>query len=105
MNIKLNRYETIYILRPDIKEETNLALAKKYKSLIQQHGGQNIIIQHRGRRHLSYNIRQYYDGVYVQINYEGNGSIVKSLEKSMRFNEYTMRYITIKQKLVQYTHI
>lgn len=94
----LNKYETIYILKPDIKENTNLHLANQYKLLIQKNGGQNILIQHRGRRHLSYNIAHYYDGIYVQVNYEGNGYLVNIFEKSMKFNDNIIRYLTIKQK-------
>jgi len=94
----LNTYETIYILKPDVTEDTNLALVHKYKTLIKKNGGQNIFIQHRGRRHLSYNITHYYDGIYVQMNFEGNGNLIKLLEKSMRFNDYIVRYLTIKQK-------
>ena len=96
--MNLNNYETIYILKPDVTEEKNLSLISEYKMLIRQHGGHNIFIQHRGRRHLSYNISSYYDGIYIQMNYEGNGIIVKKLEKSMRFNSNIIRYLTIKQK-------
>lgn len=94
----LNKYETIYILKPDTKEDTNLDLVKRYKLLIQKNGGQNILIQHRGRRHLNYNIAHYYDGIYIQVNYEGNGYLVKMLEKSMKFNNNIIRYLTIRQK-------
>jgi len=41
------------------------------------------------------NIR--YDGIYVQMNFEGNGELVNLLEKSMRFNDNIVRYLTIKQ--------
>lgn len=94
----LNKYETIYILKPDIKENINLDLVNQYKLLIQKNGGQNILTQHRGRRHLNYNIDHYYDGIYVQVNYEGNGYLVNMLEKSMKFNNNIIRYLTVKQK-------
>nr|QVY58423.1 30S ribosomal protein S6 [Kappaphycus striatus] len=96
--MKLNYYETIYILKPDISEDKNLNLVNEYKKLIKQKGGKNIFIQHRGRRHLNYNIIHYYDGIYVQMNYEGNGNIVKNLENSMKFNNNILRYLTIKQR-------
>ena len=92
----LNTYETIYILRPDVTDENNLSLINFYKKLIKESGGQNILVQHRGRRHLSYNITHYYDGIYVQMNYQANGKLVKILEKSMRFNNNIVRYLTIK---------
>lgn len=96
----LNHYETIYILKPDVIDETNLFLVNFYKTLIKQYGGQNLIIQHRGRRHLNYNITHYYDGIYVQMNYCGNGKLIERLEKSMRLNENIIRYLTIKQNFV-----
>jgi small subunit ribosomal protein S6 len=93
----LDTYETVYILKPDVTEDNNLSLVQKYKTLIKKHGGKNIFIQHRGRRHLSYNINHYYDGIYVQMNFEGNGDLVNTLEKSMKFNDKIIRYLTIKQ--------
>nr|YP_010903975.1 ribosomal protein S6 [Caulacanthus ustulatus]WCH57226.1 ribosomal protein S6 [Caulacanthus ustulatus] len=95
--MKLNTYETIYILKPDINEENNLNLVNEYKNQIMSCGGKNIFIQHRGRRHLSYNINNYYDGIYIQMNYEGSSKIIQKLEKSMRLDINVMRYLTIKQ--------
>ena len=92
----LTSYEMIYILKPDVTEATNLSLVKYYRNLIRESGGQNILIQHRGRRHLSYNVSHYYDGIYVQVNYEGNGQLVKVLEKHMRLNDNVLRYLTLK---------
>lgn len=93
----LNSYEMFYILKPDVTEAINLNLINYYRSLIQERGGQNISVQHRGRRHLSYNISHYYDGLYVQLNYDGNGDLVKVLEKHMRLNENILRYLTLKR--------
>lgn len=101
----LNSYETIYILKPDVTEDKNLALVNEYKSLIKANGGQNVFVQHRGRRHLSYNITHYYDGIYVQVNYEGNGLLVQILERSMRFNDSIIRYLTVKQNIMQSINI
>ena len=92
----LNTYETVYILKPDVTDSTNLSLVNYYKRLLKQKGATNILVQHRGRRHLSYNIVHYYDGIYVQMNYQANGYLVKFMEKSMRFNDNILRYFTIK---------
>lgn len=96
----LNIYEVIYILKPDLTEEKNLQLVQKYKDIIKSNGGGNIFVQHRGRRHLSYNICHYYDGIYVQLNFAGNGHLLSLLEKSMKFNECIVRYFTLKKNVV-----
>nr|QCI08781.1 ribosomal protein S6 [Sphondylothamnion multifidum] len=101
----LNSYETIYILKPDVTDDMNLSLVNYYKTLIKQNGGQNIFVQHRGRRHLSYNITHYYDGIYVQMNYRGNGHLVNVIEKSMRLNENIVRYLTVKQNILTHVNI
>ena len=92
----LNSYEMVYVLKPNVAETVNLNLVNHYTALIRKNGGQNVLVQHLGRRHLSYNILHYYDGIYVQINYEGNGHLVKILERSMRLNESILRYLTLK---------
>nr|YP_009395315.1 ribosomal protein S6 [Polysiphonia infestans]ARW64295.1 ribosomal protein S6 [Polysiphonia infestans] len=92
----LNSYETIYVLKPDVTESLNLSFVNHYKTLLKEKGADDIVVQHRGRRHLSYKIAQYYDGIYVQMNYKANGTLVLFLEKSMRFNQNIIRYLTIK---------
>lgn len=97
----LNSYETIYVLKPDVTDTVNLSLVNYYKSLLKEKGARNIVVQHRGRRHLSYNISHYYDGIYVQMNYHGNGKLVTFLEKSMGLNDNIMRYLTVQQDIIQ----
>ncbi len=95
----LNNYETIYILKPDVTEDINLSLVNYYKILLKEQGAMNITVQHRGRRHLSYNIIHYYDGIYVQMNYQANGKLVRMLEQSMKMNESIIRCLTVKQNI------
>nr|YP_009314015.1 Ribosomal protein S6 [Izziella formosana]SCW22269.1 Ribosomal protein S6 [Izziella formosana] len=96
----LNTYEIVYILRPNTTEKVNLEIVSEYKNLIKKNGGYDICVQHRGRRHLSYNIKQYYDAIYVQMTFKGNGQMIGMIEKSMKFNEYIIRYLTTRQDKV-----
>ena len=92
-------YETMYILRPDLGEEQVEQAINKYQSLLQEQGGQKIEIQHRGKRRLAYEINKQRDGIYVQMNYQGPGSVVAPLERAMRLSEEVIRYLTIKQEV------
>nr|YP_010170900.1 ribosomal protein S6 [Chondria tumulosa]QSD57041.1 ribosomal protein S6 [Chondria tumulosa] len=96
----LNSYETIYILKPDVTDNVNLSLVNYYKGLLIEKGANNIVVQHRGRRHLCYNILHYYDGIYVQMNYQANGRLVNFIEKSMSFNDNIIRYLTVQQDIL-----
>ena len=103
--MSFSNYETIYILKPDIEESENLSLVNAYKFFIKERGGKNIYIQHRGKRHLSYTIQDHYDGIYVQMNYTANGRIVNLLEKSMKFDDNIIRFLTVKQNLLNKINI
>nr|QCI05175.1 ribosomal protein S6 [Centroceras clavulatum] len=103
--MSLISYETIYILSPKITETQNLSLVNYYKTFIQERGGDNVYIQYRGKRHLSYNIKNCYDGIYVQMNYQANGNVINLLHKSMKFNDLIIRSLTVKQELMNTINI
>ena len=58
-NIQLNCYETVYILKSDLNEDKTLSIINDYKSMLTNGGAKNIVLQHRGRRHLSYTTVSY----------------------------------------------
>ena len=94
-------YETMYILRPDLIEEQVVQNISKYENLIKENGGEEIQIQNRGKRRLAYEINKHRDGIYVQMNYKANGSVIAPMERAMRLSEEVIRYLTIKQELVE----
>jgi small subunit ribosomal protein S6 len=89
-------YETMYILRPDVPEEEVETHANKYRDLVIESGGQIIDSQLRGKRRLAYNIGKHREGIYVQLNYSGDGQQVGPLERAMRLSEDVIRYLTVK---------
>ncbi|MBD2437991.1 30S ribosomal protein S6 [Nostoc sp. FACHB-110] len=92
-------YETMYILRPDLSDEQVDQAIAKYQTLIQDQGAENIEIQNRGKRRLAYEIKKQRDGIYIQMNYTGPGTIIAPLERAMRLSEEVIRYLTIKQEV------
>ncbi|MEM7727231.1 MAG: 30S ribosomal protein S6 [Cyanobacteria bacterium P01_A01_bin.45] len=96
-------YETMYILRPDLNEEQVTQIVSKYEALIREQGAEGVEIQNRGKRRLAYEIDRHRDGVYVQMNYQGPGTIINAMERSMRLSEEVIRYLTIKQELTVVT--
>ncbi len=94
----LESYEMMYILRPDLGEEQVDQAISKYRDLLRDQGGDEIEIQHRGKRRLAYEIKRYNDGIYIQMNYKAPGSHVAVLERAMRLSEDVIRYMTLKQE-------
>ena len=93
-----NHYEMMYILRPDLSEEKVREAVGKYQSFIAERGAENIQIQNRGKRRLAYPIKKFLDGIYIQMNYQADGTQIAPLERAMRLGEEVIRYMTLKIK-------
>jgi small subunit ribosomal protein S6 len=91
-----DKYEIMYILRPDLSDEQAEESIKKYKSIIETNGATDIEIQQRGKRRLAYLIGKHRDGIYVQVNYTGSGKEIAPLERAMRLSEDVIRYLSLK---------
>jgi small subunit ribosomal protein S6 len=87
----------MYILRPDIPEEEVETHVSKYRDLVNEAGGQVLDTQMRGKRRLAYPIAKHREGIYVQLNHDGDGQQVAPLERAMRLSEDVIRYLTVKQ--------
>jgi small subunit ribosomal protein S6 len=90
-------YETMYILRPDIPEEEVEGHLTKYRDIVIEAGGEVLDSQMRGKRRLAYTINKHREGIYVQLNHNGDGQQVGPLERAMRLSEDVIRYLTVKQ--------
>lgn len=94
----MNNYEMMYILRPDLSEEQVGEATGKYQSFLSENSVENITIDIKGKRRLAYPIGKYLDGIYVQKNFQADGSQIASLERMMRLSDDVIRYLTIKLK-------
>jgi len=92
-------YETMYILRPDVGDEAVDGAIEKYQNILKENGAEIIETQHRGKRRLAYEIAKQREGVYVQMNYQGDGSQVAPMERAMRLSTEVIRYMTVKQEV------
>ena len=93
-----NSYELMYILRPDLSEEQVGEAVDRYKNYLNENGVENLEVQIKGKRRLAYPVGRFLDGIYVQMNYQADGSQNAPLERIMRLSEDTIRYLTIKLK-------
>jgi small subunit ribosomal protein S6 len=92
-------YETMYILRPDLNEEAVDQAIEKYQTILRENGANVLETQHRGKRRLAYEIQKNREGIYIQINYQSDGSQVALVERAMRLSEEVIRFLTIKQEV------
>ena len=102
-DMKLNIYETMYIVRPDLGEEVTNNTIDKYRQMLVDLGAIDVQIQHRGKRRLAYEIQRHRDGAYIQMNYNAPGGAISPMERSMKMSEQVIRYLTIKLGTTEYS--
>ena len=94
----MSNYEMMYIVRPDLSEDRVEETIAKYKDYLSEKGAAEIEVQIRGKRRLAYPIGKYLDGIYIQMNYQADGTQIAPLERMMRLSEDVIRYLTLKLK-------
>ncbi|MFB6277777.1 MAG: 30S ribosomal protein S6 [Halothece sp.] len=91
----LNNYETMYIIRPDITEDQVSQEVERYQQFLKQRGVEDLTIRNHGKKRLAYKIGKHQDGIYVQMNYRVDGSVIAPLQREMRISENVIRFLTL----------
>ena len=94
----MNLYEHTIIARQDISPSQIKSLKEKYSKLIQENKGNLVQTQEWGLLNLSYLIKKNKKGNYIHFKIEGNGELIKELEKNERIDKNLLRYVTIRVK-------
>ncbi len=89
-------YETIFILADRVDDTQVQEKIDKYKGIIESNGGDIITIDNWGKRTLAYEIQKNRRGTYVLVKFQGDGTIIKELEKTYRLDEDVIRFMTVK---------
>ena len=91
-------YEHTIIARQDISPSQIKNLKDKYSKLIKENKGNLVQTQDWGLLNLSYLIKKNKKGNYIHFKIEGNGDLIKELEKNERIDKNLLRYVTIRVK-------
>ena len=92
----MNKYESIYIIRPTVEEEGIKALIERFSNLIQQEGGQIENVDEWGKRRLAYPIDDLNEGYYVLVNFSAGPHLPEELERNYKITDDILRYLTIR---------
>ncbi len=91
----MNRYETIYIVKPTVDEEGIKALQEKFKAIIESNG-EIEAMDDWGKRKLAYLIDDIGEGFYVYMKYKADKTVPKELERVFGITEEILRHMIIK---------
>ena len=93
----MRRYETIFIIRPNVAEDNITAIIDRNTGIIvDDFSGIMLTIDKWGLKKLAYNIKKEQQGFYVYIQYAGLPAAVAEMERLLRIDDKVLKYMTIK---------
>ena len=94
----MNLYEHTIIARQDVSPSQLKQIEEKYSKIVEKHDGDIVKLENWGLMNLSYLIKKNKKGNYIHFKIEGNGDLIKELEKNERIDKNLLRFVTIKVK-------
>lgn len=95
---KLKHYETMFIVKPTLTEEENVAQIELVKANIEKNGGEIVVCDDIGSQQLAYEIEKNKRGYYFNIYFKAPTASILELERNYRINENILRFIFIKSE-------
>lgn len=91
----MRRYETIFILRPDLGESVQKEAIRRFESIVRASAGEMIETDEWGFRELAYHIKGERRGFYVRLDYGGNGATMNEIERNLKLSDSVLRYLSV----------
>src|SRR4030065_2344725 len=90
----MRKYETIFILDPDLEEEQTQSAIEKVKGIITQNNGEILKVEDWGKRKLAYEVKKKAKGHYILIHFTGSPALVSELERNFRVMDAVIKYMS-----------
>ncbi len=92
----MRKYETIFILDPDLEEEQALAIIEKAKGIITQTNGEILKVEDWGKRKLAYEVKKKSKGHYILIHFLGSPALLSELERNFRVMDPVIKFQSVR---------
>lgn len=91
------KYEILYIIRPDLGEDSKKALIERFDGIIKDNGAEITESKDWAKRRFAYEIEGYREGVYHLINLTSeNSDAVDEFERLARINDDILRHMIVR---------
>ncbi len=91
----MRRYETVFIVDPDLSEDDRKQRFDKVIDLIATMNGAVIEMDDWGGKRLAYEIKKKTRGHYMRMDYCGTGELVAEMERTFRIDDKILKFMTI----------
>ena len=95
----MNKYEAIFIVKPDLTEDERKALLIQITDLVVKNNGTvSYADLWSERRKLTFPIKKQHEGVYYLVNFTLPGEAVAKIKEAYRINEFILRVLISRIK-------
>jgi small subunit ribosomal protein S6 len=92
----MNKYETIFILDPDLEEAQAHATIEKIKGIITQNNGEIIKSEDWGKRKLAYVVKKKPRGHYILTTFSGSPALLSELHRNFRVMDAVIKFQSVR---------
>ncbi|MFD0674480.1 30S ribosomal protein S6 [Cohnella sp. GCM10027633] len=93
----MRNYELMYIIRPDVDQDTVQAVVEKFQGII-VNGGEIVKHDIMGKRRLAYEINKHREGTYVLVHFTAAASVVTELDRVLKISDEVIRHIVVREQ-------
>lgn len=93
----MNKYEIMFIVKPDVEEDARNALVESYKKVLTTEAGTVDNVNEWGLRDLAYEIKDYTKGYYVVMDTTTTPANIAEFERLSRINANMLRHLTLRR--------
>ena len=90
------KYEVMFIIRPDLSEEDTAAIVERFKMLVEQNGTLDEM-EDMGKRKLAYEIDYLTEGYYVLIKFTSGPDFPAELDRIFGITDGVIRSLITKR--------
>lgn len=90
----MRKYETMFILKPNLEEEKRNELIEKFKSIVLT-DGEVENVDEWGNRKLAYEINKLNDGYYVLMNFKAGVEVPNELDRNFKISDDIIRHLIV----------
>ena len=92
----MTKYEALYIIAPEVSEESREAIIKKLEDLVVENGGTVEKTDRWGMKKLQYPINYKNEGYYVLMTFEATKTFVVEMKRVIGITDGIMRRLITK---------
>lgn len=92
----MTNYEVMFIINPTLDDEKKAATVETVKTIIAA-DGEVSKVDEIGMKKLAYPIEKKEEGYYVVVEFVGNPTLPKELDRRLKISDNVMRHIIINK--------